>query len=273
MQVTNEYNLPDAIVRSVSNFRPLVKDRFSVTDLIGPPLMRQLKIKHWDEITEDASDKLWMLLGSAVHYILEKSSPENALEEEKLEVPFMGVTIVGKVDLWHGGEISDWKITSVYSFLLGDKPEWEAQLNLYSYLYSAHGFQTERLRIYAILRDWQKSKALASADYPQIPFMSVDVRLWNQEELMNYIGQRIHLHQTEGRECTDEERWARPTTYAVKKEGRKTAVRVFDTRGEAETLALTDPKHFVEERKGEYIRCKSFCPVRNFCKFNPYREA
>jgi hypothetical protein len=58
-------------------------------------------MQHWDEIEEDVSDKLWALLGSSVHYIIEKGAPASALAEEKIVVPYSGIQIVGKPDLYH----------------------------------------------------------------------------------------------------------------------------------------------------------------------------
>ena len=69
-------------------------------------------------------------------------------------------------------------------------------------------------------------------------------------------------------ECTDEERWLRGEKYAVRKEGRKTAVRVFDLEEEAETFisALKDnSKHYVEHRRGVNMRCESYCDVAEYC--------
>ena len=68
--------------------------------------------------------------------------------------------------------------------------------------------------------------------------------------------------------CSPEERWDRPSTYAVMKEGRKTAVRVFEDKAEAEKLAAENGKGFsVLERKGKSVRCESYCPCREFCSY------
>jgi hypothetical protein len=61
----------------------------------------------------------------------------------------------------------------------------------------------------------------------------------------------------------------RTTKYAVKKEGRKTAVRVYDTEQEAQDLLKEMPekdKGFIEIRKGESVRCTgNFCGVSQWC--------
>ena len=64
---------------------------------------------------------------------------------------------------------------------------------------------------------------------------------------------------------TDDERWVRDTSYAVKREGRKTAIRVFDNEEQAKALAEKE-KGYVEVRKGEAIRCTgNFCGVAKWC--------
>ena len=56
---------------------------------------------------------------------------------------------------------------------------------------------------------------------------------------------------------------------AVKKEGRKTAIRVYDTEAEATAhLGELDAKEkaFIEIRKGEPVRCTgNFCGVAAWC--------
>jgi hypothetical protein len=280
MQTLNAYNLPQSFVNVLSRNKLPVKGRYSVTDLIGPPLPRILKMKHWDALTEDIADKLWMLLGSSVHYILEKGSPDNSLSEEKIETQKDGITIVGMSDLYHNKKLEDYKVTSIYSFLLGDKPEWENQLNLYAWIYRvALAFEVDGLNIHAILRDWVKSKAMNDPDYPPIPFQTIAVPLWESERAEHYVGERIALHRAAEEHgyapcCTDEERWARPTTYAVVKKGNKRAARVLDNMDEAEQWAAINmkDKYNIQERPGEYTKCASYCLVREVCEYNPYRK-
>jgi len=71
--------------------------------------------------------------------------------------------------------------------------------------------------------------------------------------------------------CTPEERWDSPSKYAVMKNGVKRAVRLFDIQEEADQLATSKGAgHYVEVRKGESRRCRSYCLCRQFCNF--YRE-
>lgn len=277
MELANTYNLPQPVVNAVSQQRRPIPGRYSVTQLIGSPLQRILKIKYWDHLVQDVSDMLWMLLGSAAHYILEKHAPEDSFAEEKFVVEYDGALISGIADLWHAGTISDYKVTSVFSFLLGEKPGWINQLNVYRLLYHIAGFETQKLVIHAILRDWVSRKASLS-DYPPVPFQSVEVPLWSLDEAKAYLSERIILHRQaeealDAPVCTAEERWRRPTKYAVIKKTAKRALKLFNTKDDAEEAlgAIKSPDVYtVEYRPGEDVRCESFCTVRSVC---PYRVA
>jgi hypothetical protein len=94
------------------------------------------------------------------------------------------------------------------------------------------------------------------------------VPLWSNEVAENFLFERVRLHlKAEAGEdlpCTPEERWERPTRFAVMKQGQKRAVRVFDTCGEAEGH-VTKGGLYVEERPGSSVRCESYCRVSSFC--------
>lgn len=131
------------------------------------------------------------------------------------------------------------------------------------------------VRICALIRDWSRREAQNKADYPQAPVQVIELPLWPLEKTEAYIRERIELHreakvkndwEEELPPCSEDERWLRGTTYAVKKEGRKTAVRVFDDEEQAKALA-EEVKGFVEIRKGEAVRCTgNFCGVNKWCK-------
>lgn len=283
--ITNKFNLPIPIYNAVNREYEPKENRFSVTDLIGPPLIRQLKLKHWKELTEDASERLWALLGQAVDYIISKHA-DGAVVQDKFEISVDGTIVVGKMDIWYpeAGKIEDWKVTSVWSFLLGDKPEWEKQLNCYGwgkrkqFIEQRLDNKINKLTINAILRDWQKSKILQDKDYPRIPFISKEIPLWTFEKQEQYIKDQLEYHQmSEPEECSAEDKWEKPTTYAVMKKGKKRALRVLESRELAETWKVDkqglEPKGSdnlsIVKRPGECIRCENYCPVRFVC---PYRK-
>lgn len=269
MIISNNFNLPIAIYNAVKGSEREIKpNRYSVTELISPPQMVYLRRKHWAELKEDCSQRLWALLGQAVHAILMQHSPTNSLAEEKIEITIEGIVLTGTADLWYDNTIDDYKITSVYSFLLGEKVEWQQQLNCYAYLYRCLGFPVEKLTIHAILRDWQSSKSY-ERNYPNMAFHSLDISLWTLEQQEQFIKLRIKEHQTiPPRPCTPAEKWTRPSTFAVKRYRRKTALRVLDTMKEA-TLWIEAASEgsdlYIEQRKGENVRCERFCIVKDYC--------
>jgi hypothetical protein len=274
MKFVNEYGLPAPIVNAISKQRQYKENRYSVTDLLKSPQEYILAKRHDNEIEVDVSDGIWALFGSAVHYILDKGNKEG-LSEQYLSAEIEGVTLAGVADLYEeGGILTDWKITSVYSFLLGDKIEWERQLNIYKWLYEQSGMEVKQLKINAILRDWQKSKSFADEDYPKIPFIKKDIPIMPKQEIEDYIRLRIkvlkecekELNDDNLPECTSEEKWERKPSFAIKKEGRKSAVQVFEKREYAEKMLKTlDNKHLIEERKGIKTKCENYCKVQKFC--------
>jgi len=276
MKLTNKFNLPQPLVSAIENDPYKQVGDISVTGLISAPRKRQLEIRHKDDITEDASDRIWMLLGTSVHAILERADTRNHLAEERLTAEVLGWVVSGQPDLLGpDGVLTDWKVTSVFSFLLGDKPEWEQQLNCYAWLYRKNGFEVTKLQIVAILRDFMQSRASQDPDYPQCAVMVVDVPMWSQEEAQAYIEARVRLHQQaefmmddELYNCSKQERWERPTTFAVMRASNKKATRVFNLDIEAEHFVNQHEKpdqYEIVKRPGESVRCARFCNALPWC--------
>lgn len=239
---TNQHNLPEPLANAVKREYYVREGHISVTGLIQPPQKALLEQQHDAEIVIDVADEVYALLGSSVHSVLERAEADNALQEERLSMDIDGWMVTGKPDLLEAdGTLSDYKVCSVFSFLLGDKPEWETQLNCYAALYRHAGFAVKRLQIVAILRDWRRSR-IPDDDYPAAPALAVDIPLWPYEKTYRYLQERVLLHKKarmvgEFPECTPEERWERPDTWAVKKEGNKKALKVCLSQLEAEQYA------------------------------------
>ncbi len=270
----NRFNLPKTICDAIIYDSKYEDGKYSVTSLIKAPQIYQLEKRYQDKIEKDVSEGLWMLLGSAVHYVLEKGKTQNVLKEERLEVEIEGIRVVGKPDLYTANEtIEDYKITSVFSFLLGEKPEWTAQLNIYAYLYGRYGFPVKKAFIRAILRDWIQSKGFQNEDYPECPFMTIELPVWDKWTQETFIKNRIFLHEMSQKapdnellQCIPQEKWSKPTTWAVKKKGNKRALRVFKNKEESDDFQgkYVAPSE-IEERPGEDVRCERFCNAQPFC--------
>ncbi len=279
MKITNHSHLPEAIVRAVVN-DPYPHGRtgdISVTRLIDSPRIRLLTRRHWAEIEEDASERIWALLGQAVHAILERAETR-ALTEERLFAEIAGWQVSGQFDrlayFADRGLLQDYKVTSAWSVLEGPKPEWVRQLNALRYLATRNGYRVDRLEVVAILRDWSRGKALAGGDYPAQQVVTLPIPVSPMAQTETYLCERLWWHQEAERraergeslpECTPEERWERPAVYAVRKPGRQTAVRLLDDELAAERLAATLSGGYVETRPGVSVRCTDYCPVRAFC--------
>lgn len=272
MKINNIYSLPAGLVSVVENtLHPPKASRFSVTQLIGPPLIRTLQIEKWDELETDVSDYLWMLLGIGVDNLISSAKDKESRRQHKMVVNIDEYDVVGVIDVINGNIIADWKCTSVWSFLNGIKPVWEAQLNIYNYLYSKEkpDIPIEHLKIYAILRDFQKSKVGSDLFYPKIPFCMENVDKWSEEKTIYYIQSQLRDHNNNSyRECTSEEKWQSKTTYAVKTVGKKRAERVLGSMDKAtQWMAKNKRGNSIEVRTGECKRCKQYCPVRSVCKY------
>jgi hypothetical protein len=274
VKILNKYNLPPGFTNVIERGQhPPVPNRFSVTDLIGPPLIRTLRAEKWDEIETDVSDYLWMLLGIGVDNLISSSDDKQSIRQRKIVYPvevFPGVVIVGKIDVINGDTLADYKCTSVKSSFYPIKDEYVAQLNVYDFLYrwdTGNG-GVKNLKIHAIYRDWMISKA-AEVNYPDVGFETIDVPKWTKQEQEDYIQARLADHcDNPNRPCTDEEMWTSQTTFAVKKKGMKRALRVLNTEEDAKNWIKKNKKgDYVETRKGERRRCKAYCGVRSCCPY------
>lgn len=285
MQITNNNRLPEPLVRAVSRHEHTFKpNRISVTGLVQPPQLRALSIRHDSELSEDASDRIWALLGTLLHAALESHAQglKNFITEEELKMEVLGWEVVGHYDaseiLFDGELLTDYKLTSVWSVKEGVKKEWIEQLNCYAELIRRAGRAVKSLQIVAIGRDWSKSKARFDSSYPQQQVKVFEVPLWTSEQASAFIAERVRLHQLASQgtwaDCNDEERWVRDTKWAVHKKGVKKAIRLYDTEEPAVMHADTDPAYYVQHRPGESVRCVAYCSAAAFCsQFKRIKDA
>lgn len=269
MKLTNNLNLPQALYDAVKNDGYSSGDAdFSVTTLLKPPRAVALQKKHWDEIEEDASDRIWSLLGQVVHGILERAN-RNGESERRLNATFGGIKVSGGMDLYNDGLLQDYKFVTVYKFQNNKVPvEYEEQLNCYAEILRENGFPVHKLQIVGILRDWSKNAARKDPSMPQSQVVVRDVPLWTSEQAQEFIFKRIKLHidaKTQLPLCTAEEKWEKPTRYAVMKAGKDRAIKLYDFKSDAEAHASIDKTLRVETRPGEAMRCSMYCNVSNFC--------
>lgn len=285
---TNEHNLPDAMVKALvfDDYDYHAAGDISATGIIQPPRIRQLTKRHRKEITEDVSELIWRMAGSIGHKIVERGAGPNVFSEERLTMQLAGWTITGKVDLmrtavtnidgWNTDTyaIEDFKFRSVWA-AKDLKPEDEQQLNIYATLARHNRFCVTELRIISVLRDWSKLRATREKDYPQVGVAVREIPLWEQNIAESFLEYRVIQHQeaeklSDGNlpMCTQEERWHKPDTWAVKKKGNKRATKVLETHADAAEMIRAMGGNFeVEHRLGEDVRCLNYCAVRQFCSY------
>jgi hypothetical protein len=235
--------------------------------------MVALEKQHAEQLEEDASERIWSLMGQVVHGILERAN-RTGVAERRLTIQVEGWTVSGAMDRYIDGTLQDYKTVTAYKFKDGGVPiEYEQQLNIYSEILRQHGQPVHRAEIVGILRDWSKLEAKRDANYPQSQVIVREVPLWPRAKAQAFIRERVILHQ-QARislpRCTPEERWERPTKYAVMKAGAVRAVKLHDNEQDALEHATQNKSYSVEVRPGETIRCDNYCSVSKFC--SQYQE-
>lgn len=277
MKITNKHRVPETLVALASReYYTKGAAQYSVTELLSPPRIRRLREQFHEKVEQDVTDMLWSMLGSALHVVMERGQTEGHITEERLFKEMDGVTISGQIDLQHerdgGVVITDYKFTSAWA-VMADKPEWEEQLNVYRWLVeTVKGNRVDALNICALIRDFSRHDTREG--YPAAPIQMISIPMWDLDKTEAFVRRRLDAHRDAKvahefgdalPECTPEERWQSETVYAVKREGRKTAIRVFKDLEEANQLAEKE-KGYVETRPGEPKRCTgNYCGVADWC--------
>ena len=158
-----------------------------------------------------------------------------------------------------------------------DFSDWYKQGMTYAWLLTQNGLDVRRCRFIALLKDHSMTKAETDSGYPQSPVFVYEFEVTHEE--LEQAGARItaKVKDIEAAEllgdddiapCTPEERWADGDKWAVMKNGRKTAVRVFDTEIDAENCAgELGNSHYVEHRPAVSRKCGKYCLCKDFCSF------
>jgi len=278
MKITNKQGLPAPLVALLAReYYSKGASQYSVTELMSPPKIRRMREQFDEEIETDVTKLIASQLGTFMHGKLEGKVIEGYTNEERIFHSIDGVTISGAIDLQQqtpdGIVIIDYKFVKAWS-VMQNKEDWVTQLNIYKWLVETVKKQKVcGLKICAIIKDYTPHSN--QEGYPEAEAVMIDIPLWDSVKTETYVRTRLEMHRTakqaqefgeEIQPCTDEERWMSETIYAVKREGRKTAIRVFKSIEEANELAEKE-KGYVEERKGEPKRCTGdFCGVSKWCK-------
>lgn len=271
----------------------------SVTSLIKPVRMLSLEHRYDDKVEADVADSIYRMFGSMIHELLSRSEGNTGEHRERRLVALIdGVLVHGEPDLiTAAGIIDDYKVIAVNAFQRGMKIEWEQQLNAYAALLRqkiSEGYDLPlptQLRIIPILRDWKKSEVVKH-EYPKSAAQIMPVEMWEAEKAAEFLRSRSRAHLL-GRdlddeslpECSDEEAWIKPESWAVQRAGSERALRVIRVPGaegneEATQLMLeknsklkkNEKPYEVHHRPGEATRCLSYCAAAPFCsQFKAYK--
>ena len=281
--ITNKYGLPHQFENLLARDKYDSGDsRITITRLLSSPRISLLQKQYEDDIVTDISDDVWKLLGKCIHTVLEEGADESDIIEKRMFAEINGWKISGQCDAIRTENnqriLMDWKFTSAYA-IGKNQSSWEQQLNCYAYL-AQHDLEMniDRLQVIAILRDWQKSKAVNSNSYPQAQVHVVEIPMWSVEEQHSFIMSRVAAHQDAWFEhdidgslplCSDEDRWKRDSVWAVQKIGGVRSVKNFNSPEEAGSFhqkMKAKEEYQVVERKGEPERgVGNYCQVAQFC--------
>lgn len=281
MNLTNKLNLPSSFVQYAKNHEHEYSDKtFSVTELLLPVREIILQRKFHDKLTQDVSDYIPALFGTAVHSVLEENTPEdkNLVSETNLSVSFGEYSISGRIDLLNFEELSieDYKTCSVSKVAKEDFEDWRLQGLMYAYLvWRDKHIILKKLKFYAIMKDWSKIKSQTSSNYPssavyvweyQLQDSDYDfIEKWIERKLDDVVNAIL---KNEVPDCTEEEKWYSGTVYAVyKKKDDKRAATLCNTEEEARGYILNKLNGIgeIQVRYGEDVKCKYYCPCSKFC--------
>ena len=278
MKVTNRLHMPEAFVKAVSVERHNAAGCFSATTLNKGAKEIILTDRHFDEITVDAADSVWAVWGTAVHALLE-SQPDNNFHEESFKVPVGNSFVTGQVDSYdmEHATIFDWKTASVWKVQFADFSDWYKQGMTYAWLLKQSGLEVRHCVFIALLKDHSKTKAKTDASYPQSPVFKYEFDVTDEELAQTEariiakvveIENAYKLGDDDIEPCSAEERWADGEKWAVMKNGRKTAVKVFDNQQDADAMAgELGNSHYVEHRPAISRKCGEYCSCKDFCNF------
>ena len=270
MNLTNKFGLPMPVFKAIEQQEKSHKSNadISCTSLIDSALRSWLGKKYYDQLEEDASDRLWSLYGSLAHSVIEKSGKDIGEHlERQIITTVLGWKVSAILDyLKEGDVLSDYKFVSTWATLGGVKPEWEAQLNVILQIMrncddanmKEVSKSIKKLEIVALFRDWVPSNADKFPNKVEV----MPVRMWDPKKAQAYIESRVKLHQEARKSegcppiCTDAERWM--SDFAVCLNSKKTALKAkIKTREEAEKWKAELGADYI--REAEPKRCTQYC--------------
>ena len=280
MKFGNRYNLPSVVVQWASaDDYDYVPDVLSATTLLKPTRTIVLEKRHYDEIEIDVSDRIPIRLGDAIHDSFEKVPMPNVEKEMRLFAKVSGKQISGKFDMLikqdDGHKLVDLKSTSVWTWIYGSRREdYLKQLSIYRYLAEENGYDVlDVASVIYLFTDWSRSKTKQGGNYPQIRIVVEDIELMSIDDTKRFIESRLKEFnkfmdkaEEELPPCSREDLWQKDDEWAVMRQGRKSALKLYDNPEDAEARVKEEGEllHWVDHRPGKVNRC-NYCNVNKWC--------
>lgn len=233
----------------------------------------------------------WMIFGIAVHSVIENSQEdEGQFKEEKLKVnlgdywkELEGYYLSGRSDLMDllEKEIVDWKTCSAWKVIYKDFEDWRKEMLIYAWMVKDMGFDIDKAKAIAFIKDHNKTKSKIDSQYPKLPIW-VEKFKFNQkqfDEIKEFIYNKFlelkkyeDVPDDELPECTDEEKWSTGWQYKVFKKGNKVATKIHLTLEEAEKHLENLEKNYpgvyeIRTFEPNYKKCEEYCSACKYCKF------
>ena len=282
--ITNKLNLPQPFVDAATNDHKYKPHRYSVTEVLGGTCEAILKRRHVGEGEEDVASRVWAILGSAAHKILQEAKgTDYQLQEQWFKVNVGDYELSGIFDLYDAVKktVTDWKVTGTIKWQKQEFDDYRMQVLIYCWMLRQKGYEADNGEVIMILRDWSKSKARFDKEYPQLQVQKVSWKFTDNdfEEVKQYIfnwfanvAEQEKLRDSDLTPCSPKNRWHRDDKWAVVKDGVKRATRVLDNPNEAAVMCdrlseKTGKPYHVEYRKGEDVKCEMYCSVAFACPF------
>ena len=195
--------------------------------------------------------------------------------EQRHEKEIDDYIISGKYDLIVDGTVSDYKSTSVWSYIFDSNAlKYTQQASIYKWL-APDRITDNNVHIQYIFTDWSAAQAMRDSSYPQTRVLTKEYPIWSTEQTKFFISEKIKLlkqykdsPQEDLPECTKEELWESETKYKYYKNPAKMAraTKNFDTLNEANVrLASDGGVGTVVTVPGEVKACR-YCEVSDVCK-------
>ena len=253
----------------------------SASSILAPTKIRILEQRYADDLIEEPNSLDSRVYGTVIHRGIESftEGAKDFIFEKRLFTEVDGVKISGKPDAYDmvAKVLYDYKTTSAYKFKNEEHTEFIEQMSIYKLLLNRNGFDVRECRIWGWTTDWNKRKSVQDLKYPKRRMIFIPLELLSEEETISLIKRKnvayssnLDVPDAKLPDCTDEELWKSEDTYAVFKKTAsggwgKRAHRVYKDVDNANDEAIK-VNGKVELRKGEVIRCRPYCSVRNHCE-------